>query len=291
MILVPGTTEPVARTGARARPRPSAKALLLTVLGELVLPRDGVAWTGSLVGSLELLGVAEGNARQAIARTGEQGFLSPRRFGRHTRWELTGDGRRLLTSGAERIYAFGSGREPWDDHWLVVLCPVPEDQRAKRHHLRSRLAFAGLGFLTPTVAITPHVDREPAVATVLRDLDLDDAAIVFHAEASALSPARDLLHRAWDLDTLAGQYRGFVAAFARRRPGTDTARFAALVELVHAWRRFPFVDPEIPDRLLPRDWPGHRAKQLFDSRRREWAPDAGAVFESLERAAREARPA
>ena len=239
----------------------SAKALLLTILGEFVLPRGGSAWTQSFVDGLATLGVAERNARQAIARTAEQGFVESERVGRRARWRLTAHGRELLTVGTERIYGFGADGDEWDDHWLVVLCAVPEDQRAKRHHLRSRLAFAGFGFLTPTVAISPHTDREEVANAVLRELDLVGAGAVFHAEAGSLTPVHDLLHRAWDLDALADEYEAFIAAFAARRAATDVERFAALVELVHAWRRFPFVDPEIPERLLPRRWPGRRAKR------------------------------
>ncbi len=272
------TTSPAIRAGT------SAKALLLTILGELVLPRDGRAWTQSLVDGLATLGVGERNARQAIARVADQGFIDSERVGRRARWCLTAEGRELLTVGTERIYGFGNGGDEWDEHWLVVLCAVPEDQRAKRHHLRSRLAFAGFGFLTPTVAISPHSDREHLANAVLRDLDLVGASAVFHAEAGSLTPARDLLRRAWDLDGLAQEYETFVAAFGGRRPSTDGERFAALVELVHRWRRFPFVDPEIPERLLPRLWPGRRAKQTFDARHADWAPPANALFDSFERA-------
>jgi phenylacetic acid degradation operon negative regulatory protein len=260
----------------------SAKALLLTILGEFVLPRGGVAWTQSLVDGLATLGVAERNARQAIARTAEQGFLESERVGRRARWRLTGHGRELLTAGAERIYGFGTDGDEWDDHWLVVLCAVPEDQRAKRHHLRSRLAFAGFGFLTPTVAISPHRDREPAANAVLRELDLVGASAVFHAEAGTLTPAHDLLQRAWDLDALAARYDTFVAAFGGRRPSNDEERFAAVVELVHEWRRFPFVDPEIPERLLSSRWPGRRAKRTFDARHASWAPGANALFDTFD---------
>ena len=49
--------------------------MLLTILGEFVLPRGGTAWTQSLVDGLATLGASERNARQAIARTAEQGFL------------------------------------------------------------------------------------------------------------------------------------------------------------------------------------------------------------------------
>ena len=260
----------------------SAKALLLTILGEFVLPHGGGAWTQSLVDALATLGVAERNARQAIARTAEQGVIERERVGRRARWRLTVYGRDLLTVGAERISGFGSDGDEWDDHWLVVLCAVPEDQRTKRHHLRSRLAFAGFGFLTPTVAISPHSDREPVANAVLRDLDLVGASAVFHAEAGSLTPVRDLLQRAWDLDALAAEYEAFVAAFGGRRPSTDEERFAALVELVHAWRRFPFVDPEIPERLLPHRWPGRRAKRTFDERHAAWTPRANALFDTFE---------
>jgi phenylacetic acid degradation operon negative regulatory protein len=260
----------------------SAKALLLTILGEFVLPRCGAAWTQSLVDGLATLGVAERNARQAIARIAEQGLIENERVGRRARWRLTAHGRDLLTVGTERIYGFGTDGDEWDDHWLVVLCAVPEDQRTKRHHLRNRLAFAGFGFLTPTVAISPHTDREPVANAVLRDLGLIDASAVFHAEAGSLTPVPDLLRRAWDLDALAAEYDRFVNAFGRRRPSTDEEQFAALVGLVHEWRRFPFVDPEIPERLLPHRWPGRRAKRTFDARHAAWAPRANALFDTFE---------
>jgi phenylacetic acid degradation operon negative regulatory protein len=260
----------------------SAKTLLLTILGEFVLPRGGVAWTQSLVDALATLGVAERNARQAIARTAEQGFIESERVGRRARWRLTTHGRELLTVGTERIYGFGTDGDEWDDHWLVVLCAVPEDQRTKRHHLRSRLAFAGFGFLTPTVAISPHTDRELVANGVLRDLDLVGASAVFHAEAGTLTPVHDLLSRAWDLDALAAEYETFVTGFGRRRPSTDDEQFATLVELVHGWRRFPFVDPEIPERLLPDRWPGRRAKRTFDERHAALAPRANALFDTFE---------
>jgi len=82
------------------------------------------------------------------------------------------------------------------------------------------------------------------------------------------------------------RYRRFVDAVEALDPRDDAARFAALVTLVHEWRRFPFVDPEIPDALLPPDWPGHRAKVLFDERHACWSPAAVAWFAERERASR-----
>jgi phenylacetic acid degradation operon negative regulatory protein len=262
----------------------SAKALLLTVLGELVLPHGGTVWTQTVVRLLDLLDVEERNARQAMARLAEQGIVVSERRGRRALWRLTPEGRELLVTGTERIYSFGAATDGWDEHWLVVLCSVPEEQRAKRHQLRSRLSFEGFGFLGPGLAVTPHLDREDAANAIVKDLDLVPAAVVLRAEAGTLVPATEMLHRAWDLDQLADQYQAFDDRFRHRSPTGEEAQLGALIELVHAWRRFPFVDPEIPDRLLPRSWPGRRAKTLFDDRHATWSPAARRCYTAIEAA-------
>ena len=48
--------------------------------------------------------------------------------------------------------------------------------------------------------------------------------------------------------------------------------FAAYVPMLTAWRRLPYLDPGIPLELLPGEWPGVRAWELFaelDERLRE----------------------
>jgi phenylacetic acid degradation operon negative regulatory protein len=256
--------------------------MLLTLLGEFALPHGGSIWTSTIVETMAALGVAERNARQAVARLQDQGVITARRVGRRARWQLSDSGRNLLIAGTERIYGFGADGRAWDGHWLVVLASVREEQRGKRHHLRSQLAFAGFGFLGPGVAISPHVDREELANDVLRQLDLLDEAAVLRAEVGSLVPAEALLTRAWDLDAIAAGYRQFVTRFESRHPTSARARFVALAELVHEWRRFPFGDPEIPAQLLPRHWPGEHAKRLFDDRHAAWSPAANAWYEEIE---------
>jgi phenylacetic acid degradation operon negative regulatory protein len=271
----------------RPRSGSSAKSVLLTVLGELALPHDGAMWTATIVDALGLLGVGEGNARQAATRLKDQGLLDVERHGRRARWGLTEEGRHLLSVGTQRIYRFAAGADEWNGSWVVVLTAVPEDQRSKRHQLRSTLAFAGFGFIGPGTAVSPHPDREGLAIELLRELGLTDSAIVLRARAGDLVDDEEILRRAWDLDDLAARYRSFLATFEQRRPQSPNARFAALVELVHTWRRFPFDDPELPDRLLPPTWPGRRAKQLFDELHEAWSPDAHRWYERTENAAYE----
>jgi len=268
----------------RLRPRAgsSARSLLLTVLGEFVLPHDGVVWTSTIVRGLAALRIEERNARQAAARLAEQGVLASEKVGRRARWRLTDRGRSLLATGTERIYRFGRRDESWDGRWSFVLCSVPEDQRAKRHQLRAQLGFAGYGFVAPGVAASPHAEREADAASVLRSLDLVTGAIVLRAETGDLVGDPELLRRTWNLDALEVDYEAFLDKFHRRSADTDEDRFVALVELVHAWRRFPFVDPEMPSRLLPAHWPGHRAKDLFDAQHAAWSSGANEWYLALD---------
>ncbi len=256
--------------------------MLLTILGEFVLPNGGSVWTSTLVETLGLLGVGEPNARQAAARLGEEGILAPVKMGRSTRWDLTPQGQRLLSAGAERIYEFGSSDQVWDGQWLLVLISVPEDVREKRHQVRSQLEFAGFGFLSAGVAVSPHADREEETHAILEALELNPRPLIFRASSGAFLPDREVIGRAWDLVALSEKYAVFLDEFARVRPTSGTACFESLVMLVHEWRRFPFEDPEIPLELLPAKWPGKRSKQLFDDRRALWSPVAQDWFRSLE---------
>ena len=256
--------------------------MLLTVLGEFVLPHGGSIWTSTIVDGLGLIDVGERNARQAVARLSEQGILDAERHGRRTRWHLTDSGTRLLDAGTKRTYGFGVDGATWDSHWLVVLASVPEEQRAKRHQLRSQLEFAGFGFIGPGFAVSPHTDREEAANSILRELDLGSSAVVLLAETGTFVSGEEIIRRAWDLDGLINRYVEFLDEFEARQPRTPEARFASLVELVHSWRRFPFADPEIPSSLLPAGWPARKAKRLFDARHKTWAPSANGWFVEAE---------
>jgi phenylacetic acid degradation operon negative regulatory protein len=248
----------------------SARGLLFTVLGEFVLPTGGSAWTSAFIETFARLGVEEKAIRQALARTAADGWIRPERHGRRTRWRLTPDGDRLLTEGTERIYAFAGSQRDWDGSWLLVLARVAEHDRAARHVLRTRLSWAGLGSPAAGVWITTHSERRAEVAQVLRQAGVADGQI-FAAEHLGGGDLATLVAQAWDLVEIEQRYEAFLAEFASPAAGDPLVR---LIELVHAWRRFPSVDPGLPDGLLPSRWSGARAAKLFAARHARWSPDA-----------------
>ena len=248
----------------------SARGLLFTVLGEFVLPTGGSAWTSAFIETFGRLGVEEKAIRQALARTAADGWIKPERHGRRTRWWLTPDGNRLLTEGTERIYAFAGSQRQWDGSWLLVLARVPENDRAARHVLRTRLSWAGLGSPAPGIWITTHTERSEEVEQVLRQAGIADGQI-FAAEHRGGGQLSALVAEAWDLPAIEQEYEAFLADFQAAATSDPLTR---LIELVHAWRRFPSIDPGLPAGLLPSRWSGARAAQLFAARHAKWSADA-----------------
>jgi phenylacetic acid degradation operon negative regulatory protein len=259
----------------------NTRGLLFTVLGEFVLPTGGSAWTSAFIETFSRLGVEEKAIRQALARTAADGWIMPERHGRRTRWWLTPDGDRLLTEGSERIYAFAGSQRTWDGSWLLVLARVPEHDRPARHVLRTRLSWAGLGSPAPGVWITTHTGRRAEVEHVLRQAGISDGQI-FAGEHLGGGELSALVGQAWDLPAIEQRYEAFLAEFASSAAGDSLTR---LIELVHAWRRFPSIDPGLPAELLPAGWSGARAAKLFASRHAKWSADAVMQWIRLNKAA------
>lgn len=259
----------------------SARGLLLTVLGEFVLPAGGGAWTASILDLLGRLGIEQKATRQALMRTSSAGWLTAERVGRRTCWHLTAAAVDLLTEGTARIYGFTGTHEDWDGRWLVVLARTAERDRAGRHLLRTRLAWAGFGTVSPGVWVSPHADRRTDARRILDEAGVEGEALILQGEIVGGQSLTDLVMRAWDLAAIEAGYESFLAEF---RSSKATDPFARLTELVHAWRRFPWVDPALPTLLLPARWQGVKAASLFADRHALWVDDARAEWARLEQA-------
>lgn len=248
----------------------SARSLLMTILGEYVLPRDRPVWTSTLIETLTMFDVEDKSGRQALARTAAEGWLVSERFGRRVRWSLTSPGRRLLTEGAQRIYTFGKDAPDWDGTWVVLLISVSESKRDLRHQLRTRLTWAGFGSPASGVWISPNRDREAEAKRIVAELAPDVPAMSLFASYGQIGAAGDLVARAWDLTEVEERYEQFIDEFTGLRPTTGATALYQQTRLVHEWRRFPFLDPQLPRRLLPANWSGVKAAELFHRNHVRW---------------------
>ncbi len=246
----------------------NARRLLLTVMGEFVLPNGGMAWTKTFLEVLSRLDIEQSTVRQALARSAAAGWIVADRVGRRTRWRLTPAGEQLLVEGTERIYGFTGYAGSWDGRWLIVLASVPETDRSGRHLLRTGLSRSGLGSPSPGIWIGTNTSRLRSVDDVLSRLGVTNTAQVFVAEHRGAMPAASMVAQAWDLRGIEAEYEAFIDQF---RSGAATDPLVRVIELVHAWRRFPWRDPSLPAELLPSGWKGVEAAQLFQDLHQRWA--------------------
>lgn len=259
---------------------PAARSMLLTILGEYLLPRRDGVWQETLVAALCAIGYSVHASRQALSRSSRQGWLVSERHGRRTRVDAAPETAVLLKAGAERIYGFGSDYE-WNHEWLLVTVRVPEAQRVIRNHLRTRLAWAGFGSLGNGLWITPHTDRESEVLEILAADEVADV-LSFRGSLSRLGDPQQVVDEAWNLDDVRSAYHAFLKDFSGATAVTPQAIFERQTSLVHAWRKFPFLDPNLPKELLGDKWPGDEAIALFRELHERWKAPARGYFETLE---------
>ncbi len=262
--------------------RASARSLLLTIMGEFVLPFGGKAWTSSLLNGVADLGVSAAAARQALMRMSHVGWIRTSREGRRARVELTPDGAELLETGSRRIYGFGRSDPQWDHRWILIHSTVPADQAAARDRLRTRLAWNGFGYVGGGLWLSPRADRLDVAREILAEESLETDAVVIVGGPPHGEDPRRLVRLGWDLDAVDDDYARFVDHFGALNPDGPEGSFVALASMVQSFRRFPFADPGLPSELLPAEWNGHRAVELFAARRAEWLPGARCRWTELE---------
>ena len=270
MTAVAETNEPggeVTAWSARLR------NLVVTIYGLYARTDGGWLSIAALIRLLADLGVDEPAVRSAISRLKRRGILEARRQDGAAGYQLSAEALAILREGDARI--FRQQRATPADGWLLAVFSVPEAERHRRHVLRSELARLGFGMVAPGVWIVP-AHPEDATAETLRRLGLDAYSDLFHADHLAFGNPADKVRRWWDLDELERRYQAFIQvyepALRRWEPAGGSASaeasggreaFADYVRALTDWRRLPYADPGLPAELLPADWIGLRAGEMF----------------------------
>jgi len=249
----------------RQTPAVHARSALFDLYGDHLRAKGGRAPVAAVVRLLAALDIAAPAVRTAVSRMVRQGWLEPVRLPEGRGYALTPRARKRLDDAASRIYRTRTG--VWEGSWdLLVLDPL--GQRSRRDRVRSGLGFLGYAPLSDSTWISPFASPEVGAL-----LDGEDAGFV-RMRGYDEDPT-ERAGRAWDLDTLSGSYvawcefaRGLLADPESRLAsiagaGEDERAFAVRSVLVHEWRKFLFTDPGLPRELLPPDWPGHEAAELF----------------------------
>jgi phenylacetic acid degradation operon negative regulatory protein len=241
-------------------------SLLITVLGDSIVPRGGLVTLGSLIRLAEPLGLPERLVRTSVGRLAQEDWLSSNREGRQSEYFLTEHGRSRFAEATRRIYA--EAPQSWDGHWTLLL-PSSDSRSGKM--IREELSWLGFGQIRPGVFAHPSRTVEDARAQ-LEELRLPADTILMRAASEGPAADKALIETGWDLAELARGYKRFVSAFLPVQELlnagtalTPESAFVIRTLLIHEYRKIHLRDPLLPRSLLPADWIGTQAYELCRS--------------------------
>ncbi len=234
------------------RGRPRVWSLVITIFGDAVVPRGGRVPLTVLQDIMARLRIEPGALRTALSRLAGDKWVTRDRRGRHSFFSLDEHGRHAFDLATRRIYA--AGPPGWAGKWTVAVAAPGANAQG------GELPALGFVRINGGVHMRPETDDAPDATEALAGM------LVIHGE-SAEHP--EAFRELWPSQEIADAYHAFIAAF---HPLHEALRngsvlvpidaIAARTLLVHDWRRIVLRDPGLPMALLPKDWPGEKARSL-----------------------------
>ncbi|WP_245865773.1 PaaX family transcriptional regulator [Rhodococcoides kyotonense] len=269
------------RLAQQPLPPPSARSMLLTVIGEFLYDSEEGAWTAALMKVLGGMGIEDHAARQLLSRAATAKWIERERIGRGVRWHLADHGRALAADGITRSQAYLDSPLPWDEQWLVLTITVSQRKSTVRNRLNGGLSWLGMGNPTPGVWVTPHVERVHELSELVSSLGLSETSLIMagNVQTGGLDN-HEIVERAWDLTELATSYRKLLNQDGASEPRDNDEVLLAFIELISLQQRFMRLDPQLPKELLA-EWVGRDGASLFRRRREQWSELAHSRWASV----------
>lgn len=239
------------------------RSVLFDIFGSYVRYRGGVIGLSDLSQILSWFGISEDATRVTLSRMKREDWFTSQRVGRSSYYSLTDRGWRLLDEGLNRIFERRS--EEWEGTWQILVYSIPEEHRALRERFRKELAWRGFGPLASSTWICPH-DRSGGLQEFLPE---GASLQIFSSRTGSVIEDSNIATSCWDIRSLQQDYNAFIHKYSswmdpkRAEQRTPQEALVMRTTITHDYRRFPFRDPDLPSRLLPRDWPGHEAHGVF----------------------------
>lgn len=260
----------------------NARSVVFDLFGGYVRDSGGEISLQDLLALLECFDVAPDSARVMMSRLSREGWFEVRRQSRSSMYSPSDKGWHLLDEGLERIMRRPAPEE-WDGSWVMVTFNVPEKHRAVRTRLKTKLSWLGFGQLAPSIWISPHARL--AEAEEVLHAEPGAKYDIFEARSRGIRTDAERAAACWPLDELDKDYRIFTSWAEELQGKAETLRgrsaLVTRIELIHAYRKFPFRDPDLPAELLPDLWPAASAYDAFIRTFEALGPEAKAYYDSV----------
>ncbi|GAA4219263.1 phenylacetic acid degradation operon negative regulatory protein [Sagittula marina] len=245
------TVSPLAALGIDTPPR--APHFIVTLYGDVVAPRGGALWMGSLITACAAHGLSESLVRTAVSRLVSAGRLEGVRQGRRSYYRLTDTAQAEFRAASRLLF----DPPPAPEQWQIALLGAEHDPNP------------------PWVRIGTGAALAPSTAAAI------PGAVILSGTPQA-GDMKPLAARHWPLAEVAQAYRSVIDRFAAlpETPAPSDA-LALRLRLVDDYRSAALADPRLPRDALPEDWPEPEARALFARLYRHLSPAADRQITAL----------
>ncbi|QED47682.1 phenylacetic acid degradation operon negative regulatory protein PaaX [Cytobacillus dafuensis] len=266
----------------------NTRSMIFTLYGDYISHYGSKIWIGSLIRLLSEFGHNDQSVRAAISRMNKQGWVQSEKIGNKSYYSLTTRGQKRIDEAAKRIFKLMP--EKWDGQWRILMYTIPEEIRNVRDELRKELVWSGFGSLSNSCWISAN-NLEKQVFDLIEKYDIHNYVDFFISKYAGPHENIRLVEKSWNLEEINGKYQEFISEYSQKyiidknkiQKGqmSDAECFVERTKLVHEYRKFLFVDPGLPEELLPEKWLGSHASALFSDYYKELAEPASRFFESI----------
>jgi len=192
----------------------------------------------------------------ALQHTKEQGLTCLIRKAGGLRISLTEEGEKRIRGKIPQYKM----KRPWDRKLYLITYDVPESKRSQRDKLRYFLNQILAVKLQESVYLSPYNHRKEIKAFV-EENGIPGTVIVSDTGIRGSIGSKDfrtLVSEAYKLESLNQRYGEFIKEY-----GPRSTKPCSRAEVALAFNAVLQDDPQIPFDLLPNDWLGEEAYQLY----------------------------
>ena len=193
---------------------------------------------------------------------------SPTRSGRTTAYAMTDRCAWMVAEGRRLTLDFTGAMRSWDGRWTLVSYSIAQERRAQRALLRTRLRWLGFAPMQDGLWVSPRPPGQ-LLHEALADLGVGSCAVFVADPVPGSRPARSAV----GMGSRRGACRVRGSSSTSSRPVSENLRsgrvsaseaLIARTRLTYRWFAFANSQAELPEALLPADWPGAVARRLFE---------------------------
>lgn len=266
----------------------NTRSMIFTIYGDYIFHYGNKIWVGSLIRLLKEFGHNEQAVRVAVSRMLKQGWIQSEKKENRSYYFLTKQGVNRIEEAGNRIFKLYPNE--WDGKWRVLIYSIPEEKRQIRDELRQELLWSGFGSFSNSCWISPN-NLEKEIKLLIEKYDISEYVDFFVSEYIGPNKNQTLVEKSWPLEQVVEKYEEFLTMYSKkyiadqeiinRGELSDAECFVKRTELVHEYRKFLFIDPGLPTELLPKNWNGALAADLFNQYYQVLAEPASRFFERI----------